>query len=597
MRTKLIAIAIATGGLIAAQSPSGRAMPTGEAATILAPLELCHAGARPAVAGRGTALLLAQGETRPFTADVVPPGAAAEGKPPLFDDLGTLTMPVTTASAEAQAYFDQGLRLSYAFNHAEARRAFRAAQQLDPECAMCFWGEALVLGPNINAPMFPDALAPALAALARAQVLAGRASERERALIDALARRYSDRPDTDRAALDAAYADAMNDAAARFRDDDDIQVLYAEALMDLSPWDYWEAGGERPKGRTADIVAALERVLARNPDHPGAIHLYIHAVEASAAPERALPHARRLAALMPGAGHIVHMPGHIYYRLGLYREALEANIAAVAADERYFERSPSDPFYRNGYYPHNLHFLMAAAQMGGDAASALEAAAKLDRLLDEAFVRSAASLQPIKAAPYFAHAQFSAPRTVLALPEPGDALILVKALWHYARALAHAESGEHGEVGREIDALGALQSGGDFDDLHGSGVPGRAVVEIARLVATARLADARGELAAAAAAYRAAIAVQDGLAYMEPPFWYYPVRQSLGAVLLRSGELDAAEAAFHDSLARSPNNGWALYGLKEVYRQRGDDAAERAVGAQLERAWFGDPALLDLERL
>lgn len=589
MRPRRLSCALAVCGLVVLAVPAPHAL---RAENPLPPamLDVCRSPAP-------SPLLLGRSETQPFTADVIPAGESAAGVPPLFTDLGDLHVPITTRSAEAQAYFDQGMRLAFAFNHAEARRAFVAAQGFDPDCAMCFWGEALVLGPNINAPMFPEAVAPAHAAVQRAQALAAVAGEREQALIAALAQRYSADPAADRAARDKAWADAMAVIAARFPDDDTLQVLYAEALMDLSPWDYWEADGTRPKGRSADLLAALERVLARNPDHPGAIHLYIHAVEASSEPERALPHARRLAALMPGAGHIVHMPAHIYYRVGLYRESLEANIAAVAADERYFARSESDPFYRNGYYPHNLHFLMASAQMGGDADTALETAAKLDAAIDPEVVRVAAALQPVKASPYFTHAQFSPPGTILALPDPGDEFVLLKAMWHYARAVAHSAAGDTAGGAREIAALTAIEASADFAPLQAWGVPGRDVVQTARLVASGRLADARGNLREAVAAYRDAVAIQDRLAYMEPPYWYYPVRQSLGAALLRLGELDAARSAFEQSLQRTPNNGWALFGLQQVAQQRGDADAARELGRQLDRAWFGDRAGLDLARL
>lgn len=563
----------------------------------LAAASVCRAPGFSSVAARP--FLLAQGETRPFTADAVPSGGTSTGsdRPPLFDDLGTLSMPVSTSSDEAQRYFDQGLRLAFAFNHVEARRAFVEAQRLDSDCAMCFWGEALVLGPNINAPMFPDAHAPALRATERAQSLAADATPREQALIGALSKRYGDDPAAERKALDVAYADAMAEVAGRFPDDDHVQVLYAEALMDVSPWDYWEADGVRPKGRAGEMIAALETVLVRNPVHPGAIHLYIHAVEASADPERALLHARRLAALMPGAGHIVHMPGHIYYRIGLYREALEANVDAVAADERYFAVSESDPFYRNGYYPHNLHFLIASAQMGGDGKTALEVAEKLDRVIDADFLRAAAALQPVKAAPYFTHAQFSDAETILALEDPGEEFVLVRALWRYARALAYSTQENYDGAEAEIAALAATEAEADFSELEEWGVPGGDVVRTARLVAEGRLASARGDLEGAATAYRAAIAVENRLSYMEPPYWYYPVRQSLGAVLLRMGQAEAAERAFRDSLERVPNNGWALYGLQQTLRARGDVAGAQAAGEQLERAWFGDPALLDVERL
>ncbi|NML16466.1 hypothetical protein [Azohydromonas caseinilytica] len=536
------------------------------------------------------AVLLAQAqppaktEFKPFQAQ---PMEAAGGQVPLYDALGKLSLKVGTKSPTAQAYFDQGLRWMVAFNHAEAQRAFQAAQQLDPDCAMCHWGEALVLGPNINAPMGPQAVAPALAALERAVALKGRAPARDRALIEALQRRYSADPKAERGALDAAYADAMKAVATRYPKEDTVQALYAEAAMDTQPWDYWEAGGTRPKGRGADIVRTLETVLARNPSHPHAIHLYIHAVEASTRPERALPYARKLGVLMPAAGHIVHMPSHIYYRVGLYRDSLEVNQRAIEADERYFKASSSDPMYRGAYYPHNIHFVMVSAQMGGDGSTALDAARKLDAAIPTDAARAIPALQPIKAAPYTTHAQFADPAAILQLPAPPDDLALVKAHYHYARAVALAGQRDPAAAQREIEALDKLAGSADFAPFEAWGVPAKAVIETARHVAAGRLADAQGDLDGAARAYRQAIAIEDKLQYMEPAYWYYPVRQSLGAVLLRQGKLDEAEQMLRDSLGRVRNNGWALAGLAQVYRAKGDNKAEQATRGAFRKAWFG----------
>jgi tetratricopeptide (TPR) repeat protein len=536
-------------------------------------------------------------ETRPF----VPPAAgneavAADSDPPLYNNLGILSYRITTKSPTAQRYFDQGLRLAYGFNHAEARNAFRAAQKHDPDCAMCAFGEALVLGPNINAPMEADAVAPALAAVRKAQQNAASASPREQALIAAIAERYSDDPKAERSALDAAFAAAMGKAAARFPKDDNMRVIYAESMMDLSPWDYWEADGAKPKGRTQEIVDALETVLARNPNHPGAIHYYIHMVEASSAPERALPYAKRLAPAMPGAGHLVHMPFHIYYRIGDYKAALKANKQAVAIDEAYIARAKPTGAYPLAYYPHNVHSLMASAQMAGDGASAVAAAKKLAGVVTANAARAIPMSQPIAAAQFFAHAQFSTPTTVLALAAPADGLPFVTAMWHYARGVAYATQKNVAAARAEAAAIEQLKAS-DFSGLTVGGIPAPDVLELARQVVLARIALAEGQLPAARAAFERALAMQDKLAYSEPPHWYYPVGQSLGAVLLRLGELDAAENAFRASLARAPNNGWALYGLSEVYRRMGRADAAAEAKRRFDNAWAGDRGALDLDRL
>jgi tetratricopeptide (TPR) repeat protein len=576
---------IAGGGV----APSGN---SAYDALLSEPGALCS----PAVSGRPPLLqrlIVAQTETKPFRPQ---PMKAASGAVPLYDNLGTLSFQVGTRDAKAQAYFDQGIRWAFAFNHAEAQRAFQAAQKADPKLAMAWWGEALVLGPNINAPMMPEAVAPALAALANAVKLAPGAPEKDRALIAALRRRYSEDPKVERAALDAAFADAMKSVAAQYPADDTILTLYAESLMDTQPWDYWEAAGANPKGRAAEMLAALETVLARNPDHPGANHLYIHAVEASTKPDRALPQAQRLAALMPGAGHMVHMPAHIYYRIGMYKESLEINKRAMAVDEQYFRSSPSDPMYKSAYYPHNIHFVLVSAQMGGDGPTAIDAAGKLDASLSDTVVAQFAALEPIKAAPYLAHALFSSPDAILALKTPPKEQVLVSALAHYARALAFAARKDGAGAQREIDAIAAIERQADFKPYSDWAVPGKEIVQTAQLVARARLADAFGDLPAAAKAYEQAIVIEDSLAYMEPPYWYYPIRQSLGSVHLRQGKLDDAEKALRDSLSRVRSNGWALAGLAEVYKRKGDAQAEARARQAYVRAWLGGPAP-DIARL
>ena len=590
----LAACVLASCGLLAADEVgAGRDRTTAFDPLLSEPGRACG----PVVAGPPAllkALVRVKTETAPFQPQ---PMKAAGGDVPLYKNLGSLAFRISTRSPKAQAYFNQGLRLSFGFNHAEAQRAFQAAQKLDPACAMCFWGEALVLGPNINVPMMPEANAPAFAALTRAVELKPGASEREQALIAALEKRYAAQPQADRSGLDAAYADAMKEVAERYPGEDTIQALYAEAAMDTQPWDYWEAGGARPKGRGADIVGTLESVLKRNPTHPGAIHLYIHAVEASTQPERALPYANRLAAQMPGAGHVVHMPAHIYYRVGMYRESLAANRKAIQADESYFRTSPSDPLYKTAYYPHNIHFVMVSAQMGGDAATAIDAATKLDAAIPVELVKAFPILQPIKASPFTTRAQFSDADTILKLAPPPEDLVLVRTMYHYARAIAFTARKDKANAQQEIDAIAKIERDADFKPFEAWTLPAKAIVRTAGLVATGRLADASGDLDAAAKAYEEAIAMQDSLSYTEPPYWYYPVRQSLGSVRLRQGRLDEAQQAFRDSLVRVRNNGWALAGLAEVERKRGDAQAERAARQAYQRAWFGPregPALAKL---
>jgi tetratricopeptide (TPR) repeat protein len=412
-----------------------------------------------------------------------------------------------------------------------------------------------------------------------------------------LQKRYSADPKADRAALDKAWADALGAVAAQHPDDVELRVLHAEALMDLQPWDYWADGGKTPKGHAAAIVANLERALAASPDHPGAIHLYIHAVEASDRPERAEPHAERLAALVPGAGHLVHMPSHIYYRVGRYLDALASNKQAVAVDEAYIaEVRPEGP-YPLAYYPHNVHFVLATAKVTGDAPTALAAAEKLQRLITAETASAIPMVQPMMAAPYFAHAQFGTPESILALPEPAKAPAYVRAMWRYARAVGYAQAGRIADAAREAEAIAALEASPELDPLKGAGIPGIETLQIARHVVGGRIAQAKGDAAGAVAAFEAAAQLQESLPYMEPPYWYYPVRQSLGAALLAMGRPEEARAAFEAALRRAPNNAWALYGLKEVAAKQGDGAAAAAAEARLARTWIGDPRLLDLKRL
>jgi len=527
-----------------------------------------------------------------------PASQFADTDPPLWDGLGSISYKITTANPQAQTYFDQGLRLTYAFNHGEAQRAFHKAQKLDPTCVMCFWGEALVLGPNINLPMQQDAVAPAFATVQKASALASSASPREQALVAALVQRYAPEAKADRASLDAAYAAAMSKVAAQFPDDDEIAVLYAEAVMDLSPWNYWQPGGREPNPQSAPVVPTLERVLARNPDHPGAIHYYIHAVEASERPQRAEPYADRLRGAIPGAGHLVHMPSHIYYRVGRYLDALADNKVAVGVDEKYLaDTNAPMAVYRLGYYPHNIHFVMASAQMAGDGPTVITAAEKLRGLIPDEIARGIAMVQPVKAAPYFAHAQFSAPESILALPDPGDAIPYAKAIWHYARGVAHAARHDFSAATGEANAIEAIERSADFALLNASGIPAQDVLKLARTMLLGRVAQAQEDFNTAIAQFEQAARIQDALPYTEPPYWYYPVRQSLAAALLQAGRLAEAEDQFLLALKRAPANGWSYFGLTQLYKQRGDAAAAEKAEADLARTWVGDRQLLQVSNL
>lgn len=507
----------------------------------------------------------------------------------------SIRLAVSSTDPAVGQHVRRGLLLAYGFNHEAAIAEFQAGQGRDPQCAICFWGEAYALGPNINAPMTPEALPQARAALTRAMALRESASSQERALIEALAARYAG---DDRAASEAEYADAMRAAAERFPADDDIAVIAAEAAMNTRPWDYWEADGLTPKPRIGEAVGFVETVLARSPGHPQAQHLYIHLLEASADPARAEIAADRLAAAdIASAGHLVHMPAHIYFRLGRFADSIRANVAAARADEAYLATAGPNLAYRYGYYPHNVHFIVASAQMAGDMATATNEAQRLSRILNPEVSAQLGWLQPVQAAPYMAFAQFAAPKRILSLPEADARLPYVVAIRHYARAVARAAQQNRREFERELAALRTIREGEGVQSLIDQGVPARELLTIAEQVARGRWELAAGRYGAAAQPFEAAAAIEAGIPYMEPPYWYYPVHQSLGAALFRAGRLEEARAAFRTALVRAPNNGWALYGLARTERALGHRAEAAAAQAALERAWLGDPRWLKMDRL
>lgn len=502
---------------------------------------------------------------------------------PLLEGLDHRDFPISSDNSQAQAYFRQGFAFLYGFNHWEAIRAFKKAQQYDPSCAICFWGEAIALGPNINAPMSADANAQAVLALTKAMELFANADAREQALIAAAQKRYETGAGAERGSLDQAYADAMAAVLDEYPDDQDIATLYAEALMDTSPWDYWERDFSTPKPHIARAIQTINSVLARNPDHYGAIHLFIHLYEASNRANEAAPHADKLAALVPGSGHLVHMPGHIYFRIGRYLDSLDTNIEAVAIDEAYLNSTTGSSLYRFGYYPHNVHFVLVSAQMAGDAETALTYAEKLDALIPMSVLEQAGWIAPIKVAPYYAMAQFGSVADVEGLPDPGNSVPYVKAIWHYARGAVFANNSDP----RAITEQKAIEALIDQAVAKSPGIPVETILTLARNTVALKLKMQSGDFTDAEALARANVSLQDSMSYTEPPFWYYAVEQSLGAVLHMAGRYEEAETAFKASLVRHPNSAGSLFGLWQTQRKLGQHADAEYTKQLFEKAHRG----------
>jgi len=488
--------------------------------------------------------------------------AAAQAPAPLYTDLGNHQHRISTSVAKAQTYFNQGLRLTYGFNHAEAIRSFRAAQQADPNCAMCYWGEALAYGPNINAAMDSASGMAAYAAIVKARSLSKRANAQERAYIDALSTRYSAKPTAGQAARDSAYARAMQKVIALYANDDDAQVLHAEAQMLLSPWDYYVKKVARANAAAA--LRSLETVLARSPNHAGACHYFIHAVEA-AQPERAVPCAERLPKLMPGAGHIVHMPAHIYIRVGRYADAIDRNVHALHADEEHLADQAPDGAYRLGYYPHNAHFLWFAATMAGREKTAIDAARKTAALTNKKMLRAPGmgALQHYLMTPVFALVRFKRWQDVLAEPAPPKDLPYPMGAWHYARAVAFAAQNDLTKATAELIALDAQRKSPGLQGVTIWGLnSAKSVLDIAYEAAAGEIKLKQGKLPQAIAHFRKGITIEDALGYDEPPTWHLPVRHQLGGALVLAGDYKGAAAVYKQDLERHPQNHWSLAGLR-----------------------------------
>ena len=522
------------------------------------------------------------------------PGAEA-APPKLLEHLGAQVHPIQTSTPLAQRYFDQGMILTFGFNHEAAIRSFEEAARLDPSCTMCRWGIALALGPNINAAMGPEAGNRAYREVQLALGLLDHASPRERAYVEALAHRYAETQPEDRSDLDLAYANAMREIHRADPDDVDAAVLFAESLMDLYPWAYWTAD-QKPREYTREFLDVLEDVLAKAPDHVGANHYYIHAVE-EFFPEKAVEAADRLADLAPDAGHLVHMPSHIYWRMGRYGDAAAINQRAAKSDEQYFGWCRPGAFYAAAYYPHNVHFLWAAATAEGQADLALTTARKLAQITRGA-VDEAPFVQEFMAIPILTLARFGRWDEVLAEPKPDPEHVYLTGIWHYARGLALARTGKLGEGRAELLVLREVAARDETETLvlAGNTSSARQLLEIGSAHLEGELAAAAGEHDEAVAALRAAEHRHASLVYMEPPPWYLPPRLALGAVLLARGDGNEAEAVYRADLDQYPKNGWALFGLAQAFEAQGEDAQATWARAGFETAWANADVTLSSSR-
>jgi tetratricopeptide (TPR) repeat protein len=521
--------------------------------------------------------------------------STVDARPVRYDSLGTYSYRITTASPDAQRWFDQGLRLIYAFNHHEAQRAVREAVRRDPRCAMCFWGVAITEGSNYNHPTDAEREKRALAAVLGARQLAAGAGPAERALIEAVARRHAEDPAVKRETLDRAYADAMREVARQFPDDLEAATFFADAMMNLRPWNLWTPDGA-PQPGTDEIVQTLERVLAKEPNHPGALHLYIHAVEASRQPGRAEAAADRLARLMPGAGHIVHMPSHIYWRVGRYADAVSANVAAVQADRAYFKTAQPSPIYRGLYHPHNIDFIWQSASMQGRSAETLRAAREFASNAPAEMIRQMPDMETAPVAPVVALVRFGRWDEVLREPAPPREWLYTRGVWHYARGLAFSAKGQAPEARRELGELEAALQSMPAERTVAFFFRGRNLLQLAANVLAGEIAAKAGDTATAERLLRAAVTEQDTHWFTEPPPWYFPVRHALGAVLLQGNRAAAAEQVYREDLKNNPGNGWALYGLAQSQRAQGKTAEATQTEETFRRAWTQADVTLSASR-
>jgi tetratricopeptide (TPR) repeat protein len=511
-----------------------------------------------------------------------PPADAVRNQTRLLDGTGTLHHPVSTTNVDAQKFFDQGLRMIFGFNHGEALRSFERAAELDPDLAMAYWGIALSLGPNINSGMDEDAHKKAYEAAQKALSLRANASKREQGYIDAIAARYSADPKADTNPLQRAYADAMRKLAHAYPDDLDAQTLFAESLMNLYPWKLWSLDG-KPAPVTEEAVRTLEDALERDPYHMGANHYYIHAVEASPQPQRALAAADRLGTLAPGIGHLVHMPAHIYMRTGDYERAAKANADAAAADKAYLEQGGVKGIYF-AYYAHNLHFLSAAYSMQGRYADSQRAAEECSRIMAP-IVEAAPGLQSMIIAEMLVPVRFRDWERVQKMPEPDRDQITLHNLWNFARGMAFASTGDLKQAIVSRDRFREGIASLPKDRTYGNN-PEHQVMQLPLFLLEAKIAEARNDFPGALGHLKEAVATEDGLSYNEPPDWYYPPgREALGGLLLRMKHAGEAEDVFREDLRRNQRNGRSLFGLHEALKAQNKLDEARLVEPLYGAAW------------
>ncbi len=515
----------------------------------------------------------------------------------MMTGLGDLHHPVSTKNARAQGFFDQGLRLIYAFNHDEAARSFQQAAALDPKLAIAYWGVAEAVGPNYNDPASEDRFKQAHDAIQKAVDLSANASDAERAYILAMAKRFPADPKADRRKAAEEYRDAMREVVKNYPDDLDAATLFAESGMDLNPWALWHQDGTPAEG-TSEIVATLESVIRRDPDHLGALHYYIHAVEASNSPERALAAANRLAALAPAAGHIVHMPAHIYIRTGDYAAAVKTNEQAAAADRAYIQSSGVQGIYPMMYYSHNLHFIAMCSAMTGDYTESLKAAEMLAAHVGPS-VKDMPPLEGFMTIPMAVNVRFHKWDAILAMKQPDAGMKTTVGFWHFARGMALAGKGRISDAEAEYRIVADAEQATSPDVVFQMPINNKTkdILKIAENVLGAQVALAKKDNAAAAAMLRDAVAVQDTLKYDEPQDWFFPVRESLGGVLLMNGDTKGAEQVFRDDLAKNPRNPRSLFGLNQALKEQGRNSDAWFVEQEFRKAWKGGAGELQVDDL